>query len=406
MATGSAIAELPYLDVDRDDYDSDPWAVVSPVRELSRVARSRRGLEVLAHDSILEILRDKNRLTPPLAVEFGEKGASPKIVQFIADGVKAFMEPETHKRARRIFGEPFRLSKIDAMRPRMRELSNELIDGFIEKGQSDLVADFSDHLSIGVLCEMIGLPVEDMPEISHYNQEVVLLNADPIEPVVPRVEAAIDALTAYVEALVAKRRAEPRDDVIGALIEAEATEGKLSAGELTAGIVDLMFAGQDTTRLQIPSITRALIEEDDWADLTERPEIIPAAIEEGMRWYPSVHHFKRIVREPGVEIDGIPMQVGDQVMLNVLAASRDPDRFELPNTFIVDRQPPLFEVGFGFGLHHCLGHAFARATMQEGFTALSSRLGGLEFAGPHEIGPGHGATVNGVERLPITFDRI
>jgi cytochrome P450 len=393
---------LPFLDVDGTVFQTDPLGAVTAVRGLARLARSRRGLEVLVHDTILELIPDR-RLSPPLATELAASGASPMIIEFIAAGVKSFMDPEAHGRARRIFGQPFRAARIDAMRPQMSHTAHSLIDGFARTGYCDLVADFSDHLSILALCEMIGIPAADMPRIAHYLQDVVLINADPMGPVVLRIEAAITVLTEYVEDLIEQRRDDPRDDVIGALIEAERTEGGLSARELTAGIVDLMFAGQDTTRLQLPSIARALLEHDSWDRLRQEPDLVPSAVEEGMRWYPAVHHFTRVVRQEGVEVEGVPVPVGERIIINALAASRDPDRFADPERFDVRRAAPRFTAGFGGGMHYCLGHAFARATLAEGIVALTSRLSRVKLAGPLEIGPGHGATVNGVERMPITF---
>ena len=395
-------AELPFLDVRRPDFEDDPLVAIREVRAQGPVARSERGLELLTHDLVMAVLRD-GRITAPRRPEFIARGASELVAQFIDDGVKSFMQPETHKRSRRIFGQAFRQHRIEDLRPRMRAVAEELVDGFAARGECELVGDFADGLSMVVLCELIGIPVADMAEILPYTQEVELILADPLAPVVPRIEEGIRHLTAYTEQLVAERRRDPRDDVIGILIEAEQTEGKLSSGELTAGIVDLMFAGINTTRIQLSSVVRALIENDVWSSLRDDPARIPGAMEEAMRLYPTIHYVHRIVREEGVELGGVTLAPGDHVVPNMLAASRDPDRFPEPERFVADRGEALYQVGFGFGLHHCLGHAFARATMLAGLEVLTERLQAPAFAGPLHVGPGHGASINGVEEMPLTF---
>ena len=395
-------SSLPFLDVDEPGFAADPLGAIAEVRAHGPVARSRRGLELLSHELVHGVFRD-DRITPPRRAEFLARGAGELVAQFIDDGVKSFMAPEPHRRSRRIFGQAFRGQRIDALRPRMREVSHALVDGFAERGDCEFVADFADGLSMTVLCELIGLPAEDMAEVLPYTQDVELILADPLAPVVPRIEEGIRALTAYTEQLVAERRAAPRDDVIGILIAAEGAEGRLSPGELTAGIVDLMFAGINTTRIQLSSVVRALVENEVWGRLRDDPALIPAALEEAMRIYPCIHFVHRLVREPGVELGGVSLEVGEHVVPNMLAASRDPERFEDPDRFVLERGEPAYQVGFGFGLHHCLGHAFARATMQEALAALTQRLAEPRIAGPLHLGPGHGASINGVEEMALRF---
>lgn len=398
MEVSTAFDGLPELDVASEAYQKEPFPIVEALHEDTRLAKSSRGLEVLAYDLIVDLLRDR-RLTPPRTPELAARGATPALIEFCDFGLKMTMTAENHLRTRRIFNKGFAQSKIDDLRPWMRDLAEELIDDIDTSAPFDLVASFSDRFSISVLCKMIGLPMEDIDTFAHNNEEIGLWASDPLEPVLGRVDAALVAQTGYARKVMDERRREPRDDVITELVQMVDDEGTLSEAECANGIVDLMFAGHDTTRLQIPGVARAAMEHGYWGRLRGDKGMISDAVEEGMRHYPAAAYITRFAREE-VEIDGVTVGDGAHVVLNLNAASRDPQRYPDPGGYRLDRDAN-FDVVFGAGLHRCLGHYLARAEVQESMAVLTARLPGLELTGEYEIGPGGGTLMNGFTRLMV-----
>jgi cytochrome P450 family 103 len=166
--------------------------------------------------------------------------------------------------------------------------------------------------------------------------------------------------------------------------------------------VNLIFAGQDTTRYQLASAVLELIEHQAWARLRQDPALVPAAVEEALRLRPVTRFVVRIPREP-IVIHGVTVQPRRRVILNLLAASHDPDRFDEPDRFRLDR-PERFELPFGWGTHHCLGAALARSEMEAALSVLTASFTDVTLTQQPQLTP-PGGMLHGPETLALSFRR-
>jgi cytochrome P450 len=255
-----------------------------------------------------------------------------------------------------------------------------------------------------VLCRLLGVPVADIPLFTAAATDLHLLAAVPLAPGFPRIDAALRTLSDYVAGLVRQRRDEPQDDIVTSLITVQEAEGRLTDSELAWNLVNLIFAGQDTTRYQLASLVRAVVEAPGaWERLIAAPELIPAAVEEGLRLYPVTRFIVRIPRDD-LAIGDLHVRPGRRVILNLLAASRDPSRFDRPDEFLLPRPEPHFNVPFGWGMHHCLGATLARVEMEEALRVLTERYHDVRVTGIPATTPPAGM-LHGPESMLLEFTK-
>lgn len=391
---------LPTLDTSTLDFHLNPNRAVAAAGGHDALAALATGTAVMSYDTIRALLMDR-RFGLPDSTFWVSLGATPPVVEFLNDGLLLYMEPSRHERVRRTMVKGFKPSTIEAARPMMRGLAGELIDGFAARGNCEFVGEFSHHYSIGVISRFIGVPPEDVPLFDHATVELMLIGRQPLAPWMPRLEKALATLKAYVPTLIAKREREPRADLVSDLIAAQRSEGRLSENELIWGIANLLLAGHDTTRFQMASCLRAILEAGLWEQLARDPERVPAAIAEGMRLYPVTPSLGRITRED-VAVCGHALPRGASVGLMMGAAGRDPRAFPDPDRFRLDRGEQAWDIGFGRGAHYCLGHALAEAEMDEAIRLLARRLADVSIDGEVHFAPA-GSRMWGPETLPLRF---
>ena len=405
MPTPLEQVELPFVDLHGADWAADPWAAARAIRDTDprggRLARSERGVEVLFHEGYETLIGDR-RLETLHTTHYAEEGAGPMAVDFIDNGHLLTFETERHLRVRRVMTAAFRLSAIEQRRTWFGELADGLIDRFAPTGRCDLVGDFGHRYSIEILCRMIGVPAEDIPRFEQATLDMAYINARPMAPVVEPLEEALRTIWDYSAELVARRRDEPQEDFISGLIEAERTEGKLTERETIWGVANLLFAGHDTTRYQIAAAARALIEAGAWEELAADPGLAPAALEEVLRLFPVVQVTSRVVVADDVVVDGVAVPPGTILRFNWFGFNRDPDRFAEPDRFDPRRADAVSRQPFGNGVHKCIGHALARADLEEAMVALTRRLTGVRVAGDVPQHPYTGA-LGGPTALPLEF---
>jgi cytochrome P450 len=397
--------DLPVLDVMGAEFQLDPHAAIGRVRDSSRFAFSRRGIEVLAHDDVLTLLRD-DRLTTQSHSTYESYGAGEMLRAFASDGLLVGMQGERHDRIRRVFLAAFRARMIEQERGLIQQVANRLAERMVSAGpQVDFVSAFTSPYPMEVLCRILGIPAADIPEFSAAATELHLLAQVPLDPGLPRIEVALHKLWDYCSGLIAQRRARPQEDTISALIEVQHTQGKVSDSELIWNMANLIFAGQDTTRYQLASSVRAILEVPGlWGRLATEPDIIAGVAEETLRWYPVVNFVVRIPLED-IVFGGVEMRAGRRVILNFQAASRDPGRFDDPFTFTPrppGRHTQSFDLPFGLGTHFCLGAALARAEIQEALAVLSRDLTAVTLSGTPEM-TAPASMLHGPETMPITL---
>ncbi len=293
----------------------------------------------------------------------------------------------------------FRNKTIAAMRPAFQSLADELIDAFADRGRVELIGEFAEPYAARIICALLGLPDDDWPQVAHWADDLGAAFSIDVGRQVPRIEAAIEGLRGYVDAAVAERRREPRDDLVTTLVHATDHGDRLSPDELSVALVFLAFAGMETTRNQIGLAVQTLLAHpDQWRLLGERPDLGANAVEEVMRVNPTVTWVTREALED-VDLFGLHVPQGGIVQVLSHAAGTDPRAVPDPAFDITEVRTPHH--GFGAGIHHCLGHFVARTDMAVALPLLARRLPDAVPDGPGDWMPVSGNT--GARAFPIRF---
>lgn len=309
------------------------------------------------------------------------------------------LEGDDHTRIRRLLVPAFRNKAIAAMRPRFQALANELVDGFVERGRVELISEFAEPYAARIICVLLGLPEDNWHQVAQWADDLGASFSTDVGNQVPRIEAALEGLRGYVDEVVADRTADPRDDLVSALVQAADDGDRLSRHELDVALVFLAFAGMETTRNQIGLAVQTLLRHpDQWRLLGERPDLGPQAVEEVMRVNPTVTWVTREALED-VDLDGLHIPQGGIVQVLSHSAGTDPRAMPDPAFDITEQRPP--HLGFGAGIHHCLGHFVARTDMAVALPLLARRMPDAEPDGPGDWLPVSGNT--GAASFPIRF---
>jgi cytochrome P450 len=313
------------------------------------------------------------------------------------------MEGEDHQRLRRLLNPAFSRRLIEALMPRFTALAGELTGSFAERGRCEFMAEFAEPYAARVIAIILGIPEGESAAIAADSAAVGLATGVRIRENLPRIEAALANLYAYADALIADRKARPRDDFVTALAEAQGDGDRLSARELRDSLVLLIFGGFDTTRNQLGLAMQAFIDHPrQWRLLAERPELGPAAVEEVMRVSPTTTW---VTREAVADFtfDGLDIEAGTTIHLFCEATGTDPRAFgDAAFDITATGRPAHF--GFGGGVHYCLGHLVARSDMSVALPLLARRLRRPRVCGEAVWLPCSGNT--GPARLPIAFDPV
>ncbi len=311
------------------------------------------------------------------------------------------VDPPDHTRLRTLVQKAFTPRVVERLRPRIEALVKEALDEAEARGSMDLVADLAYPLPVTVIAELLGVPVEDRSAFRRWSDALVGA-LDPVALTDRRsaVLAARDALHAYLERVVAERRAAPRDDLISRLVEAEEQGDRLSGPELLAMGVLLLVAGHETTVNLIGNGINALLAHpDQLARLRDEPELIEPAVEELLRYDSPVQLTGRVALEE-LELGGRRVEPGQMLMLLLGAANRDPRVFAEPERLDLGRDPNP-HLAFGRGIHFCLGAPLARLEGQIAIRELVRRFPTLRLAGTPERRPT--VTLRGFASLPLTW---
>jgi cytochrome P450 len=289
------------------------------------------------------------------------------------------MDPPDHTRLRTLVAKAFTVRRVEELRPRAREIATGLVKDMIAAGPPvDLVDMFALSLPVAVICEMLGVPVADRPKFRVWSDNALSTSRLTAE----QFEASREEMRDYMRGLIAEHREQPRDDLMTALIEARDEGDRLSELELVDLCAGILVAGHETTASQIPNFVLTLLDHPDaLAALKADPSLIPGAVEELLRFVPlgAGAGFPRYAIED-VQVGDVLVREGEPVIVAIGAANRDGLRFESPNTLRVEN-PPEQHLGFGHGVHHCLGAALARMELQEALRVLLAELPDLHLAG-------------------------
>ena len=356
----------------------DPYPVYAKLRERSPVHHSRLmdAIVLSRYADVDRILRDHARFSvnPDLRTSRNARYKPTPEERSIL-----FIDPPDHTRLRSLVNKAFTRSAINALEPRIREIMGALLDGIREPDGFDLMQTVAIPLPVIVIAEMLGIPHEDRAQFRVWSDRRARL----LEPMLTRSERKTAAeaskqLSQYFLSIIKSRQGEPRDDILTRLVQAEEQGDTLSETEMLNMLRLLLIAGNETTTNLIGNGMLALLRHPDQLQaLRDDPDLIPAAVDELLRYDSPVQMTLRCAVED-CYIDGTPVRAGQDIILLGGSANRDPDAFEDPDQLDFNRQKQD-HISFGRGIHYCLGAGLARLEGRVAFEMLLERFDSLRL---------------------------
>lgn len=385
------------LDPGAPAFVADPYPVLASLRETGPVLwHEPMGMWLATtHDSVSKVLR--NRAFGRLWTDW-EPASQMEPFNSLHRNQLMENEPPAHTRLRRLLASAFGRGHVERMRPRIEELAAQMVD---ELGDSfDVLADYAEPMPVYVIADLLGVPREDHVLLRDWSQAIVHMYEPNVSALTKK--AAIEASTAfsdYVRDVVALRRKAPGEDLITDLIAARDEGTKLNDDELVATVVLLLNAGHEASVNVFGNGFNALLQHpDQMARLTSGEVPIDVALEELIRFDAPLQLFERTATED-VEVCGQLISSGQKIAALMGSANRDAEVFNDADTFDVSRDPNP-HVGFGMGLHFCLGAPLARLELQISLATLLKRYPSLVLAGEPPRRPTW--VLRGFEKLEVT----
>lgn len=314
------------------------------------------------------------------------------------------MDPPEHTRLRKIVNKGFTPRRIRALMEALQDRARAIVAEVAPKGGCDLVEEVSAELPLQAIAELLGVPQEDRHKVFDWSNQMIGFDDPEFGTSPADAEVAAMELWAYAQDLAARKREEPADDIVTALLDAEVDGERLSDMDFNMFFLLLAVAGNETTRNAISHSILALIEHPDQRrKLLDDPSLIDAAIEEFLRWASPVMHFKRTATVD-TEIAGQAIKAGDPVVIWHMSGNRDESVFDRPFDFDIERDPNLhlLQIAFGGGgPHFCLGANLARAEMKIMISEVLRVLPDMELAGP--VDRLRSNFINGIKRMPVRY---
>jgi cytochrome P450 len=374
------LRETVGLDPSEPTFLADPYPTLSRLRETVPVFydEARRRWFVTRHEGVRSCLRDKRlgrnfrHVMGP--EEIGVPPLDPRWRAFwdVERWSLLWLEPPEHTRIRKLVAAAFTPRSVEALREPARELAQELLALFAEAGELELLYDFAQPYSIAVICRMLGVPLDrhrDLLDWSHWM--VKMYEFDVPREAAEAATRAAGEFRGYVLGLIAERRARPRDDMVTALVEARVDGGRLSDDEIVSTVIVLLNAGHEATVNTLGNGMLAFARRPEQWRRVVRGDVAPlSAIEEMIRYDPPLQLFERWVLSDDFAIGDVAIPRGGKIAMLFGAANRDPRVFDGPDDFDVGRDNAAQHIGFGGGIHVCIGAPLARIELEASVDAL------------------------------------
>jgi len=315
------------------------------------------------------------------------------------------MDPPDHTRYRSLVNKGFVPRMINALAPHIREITSAIIERAIDKGdQCDFVVDVAAELTLQVIAELLGVPLEDRHKVFQWSNRMIG-SEDPEYAISDElVRQAQIEMFMYVNALAPKRREEPRDDLVTTLLNAEIDGDRLSEMDFNLFFLLLAVAGNETTRNALSHGLHTLIQHpEQYRMLVDDPSLVPSATEEILRWASPVMYFRRNVT-CDTELRGQPIKAGDKVSIWYISANRDEEIFDDPFRFDIKRSPNEHVAFGGGGSHFCLGASLARMEINILLEELVKRVPAPKMVG--DVKRLRSNFINGIKHLPVQLASV
>jgi cytochrome P450 len=397
------------FDVSDPAFIADPYPVLNAIREATPVFRNpATGQWTLTRFAdVQETLRDRrlgraytHRYTH---AEVGRAEPDPRWASFHQHEQWSLLclEPPDHTRIRRLVAKVFTPRAVAALRPAIEGFSVELLDRCAALGEFDLLTDYAMPYSVAVICSMLGVPRADTQLLLDWSHAIVkMYELSTTDEVRSAANAAAAEYIDYTKALIADKRRRPDGLLVSELVAVEDEGDVLTEDEIVSTTMVLLEAGHEATVNTLGNGTRALmLHPGEWQRVVSGEVPAKSAVEEMLRWDSPLQLFERWVLERDVEIAGQPMAVGEEVAMLFGSAERDPRRFPDADRFDVGRNDAA-HIGFGGGIHFCVGAPLARQELEVSLSGLATRFPGMQLAAEPVYHPNF--VIRGLTALRVT----
>ena len=395
----SSNAEFPELFT--GDFTKNPYPAYEKLRKVDPVHQvifpdGQRGWMVTSYEEALAVLKDQ-RFIKDFSKLYG--GSMDEMSVFTQNML--FSDPPDHKRLRSLAQKAFTPRMVSGMRERIQEITEDLLDEVSEQGEMNLIDDFAFPLPIIVICEILGVPSKDRDKFRLWSNS--LIEGTSGEAGVSVYQHMNDFIH-YLGKWFAKVKEDPKDDLISKLIEAEEEGNRLTEKELYGLVSLLIIAGHETTvNLIGNSVLALLAHPEQRALLMARPELIPQAIEESLRFDGPVEFSTSRWAGEDLILSGKAINRGDLVIVSLNAANHDPNHFQDPAVFDITREKSP-HLAFGHGIHFCLGAPLARLEGEVAISSLLKRMPNMKLmVAESKLEWRSGMIVRGVKEIPLSF---
>ncbi|HEX4906830.1 MAG TPA: cytochrome P450 [Acidimicrobiales bacterium] len=401
MTTSDWTNDFDLLD---PDYVRDPARVWGEVRERCPIAFTERWGRTwvpVGYRDIADIAHDVDHFSSRDIAVINTRRLEDPDGLFRLEAPPITSDPPVHTWARRLLLPAFGPSAIETQTHITRGLANELLDEIADRGRADAATDYAQHIPVRVIAQMLGVPTTDEELFTSWAVRILQEGITNIE----HAAGAVMELITYFSERLAERRAVPDaerpDDLLTLLVDAVDDDGEPLTDRHTIGTCFLLLlAGIDTTWSAIgSSLWHLAANPDDQARLRAEPDLMPVAVEELLRFYSPVTMARYVVDD--VEVGGCPMRSGDKVLLTFPAGNRDPELFEDPDTFVIDRARNR-HFAFGSGIHRCLGSNLARMELRVALEEWLRRVPTFTLADPDAV-TWTGGQVRGPRKVPVRW---
>ena len=378
----------------------NPYPLYAGLRATPVVRLADGYYAVSTYAEIATLLHD-----PRIGKDQRKSATPPSVRSIVANPPFLFLDPPEHDWLRARVMHQFTPARVGGMHERVVALVDEMLEAQHDQGRIDIVDDLAYPLPVTVICELLGIPREDEPRFHGWaNILAHALDPDPGQEMTQDMPRAIQEIAAYMGHLIAERRAHPTGDLLSGLAIGDDPGGRMDDANLVTTMVLLLIAGHETTVNLITNGMLTLLRYPaELERLRMQPERVPIVVEELLRYEPPVQFVARFALAD-IDIAGVTIPRGAGVRLLIAAGNRDPQRFQEPDRFDPER-PDNRHLGFGGGIHYCVGAPLARIEAHVVLSTLARRLVNprlLEDPPPYRSN----AVLRGPQHLPVAFDRL